>query len=78
MDGLALVASGLVFLAELGDKSRLLAIALAARYRPWPVFGGIAIAAAWMLGARPHRRTLRLAAGSLLSGLLLLLEGIVS
>jgi putative Ca2+/H+ antiporter (TMEM165/GDT1 family) len=43
-------AFGLVFLAELGDKSMLLAIAFAARYRPWPVLGGIAIAALVMLG----------------------------
>ncbi|MCC5949025.1 MAG: TMEM165/GDT1 family protein [Nitriliruptoraceae bacterium] len=41
---------GLVFLAELGDKSMLLAIAFATRYRPWPVIGGIAIAAFVMLG----------------------------
>lgn len=41
----------LVFLAELGDKSMLLAIAFAARYRPWPVLAGIAIAAFGMLGA---------------------------
>jgi len=47
----ALLASfGLVFLAELGDKSMVLAIAFAARYRPWPVLGGIAIAAFTMLG----------------------------
>lgn len=45
-----LAAFGLVFLAELGDKSMLLAIALAARYRPAPVLGGIAIAATIMLG----------------------------
>ena len=45
-----LAAFGLVFLAELGDKSMLLAIAFAARYRPWPVLGGIAIAAFVMLG----------------------------
>jgi Ca2+/H+ antiporter, TMEM165/GDT1 family len=45
-----LSAFGLVFLAELGDKSMLLAIAFAARYRPWPVLGGIAIAALVMLG----------------------------
>jgi Ca2+/H+ antiporter, TMEM165/GDT1 family len=46
-----LVASfALVFLAELGDKSMLLAIAFAARYRAWPVLAGIAIAAFGMLG----------------------------
>lgn len=45
-----LAAFGLVFLAELGDKSMLLAIAFAARYRPWPVLSGIAIAAFAMLG----------------------------
>ena len=45
-----LAAFGLVFLAELGDKSMLLAIAFAARYRPWPVLAGIAIAAFVMLG----------------------------
>jgi putative Ca2+/H+ antiporter (TMEM165/GDT1 family) len=44
------VAFGLVFLAELGDKSMLLAIAFAARYRPWPVLTGIAVAALVMLG----------------------------
>ncbi|MFP4312483.1 MAG: TMEM165/GDT1 family protein [Nitriliruptoraceae bacterium] len=43
-------AFGLVFLAELGDKSMLLAVAFALRYRPWPVLGGIAIAAFTMLG----------------------------
>jgi Ca2+/H+ antiporter, TMEM165/GDT1 family len=53
LDGVteALVTSfGLVFLAELGDKSMLLALAFATRYRPWPVLGGIAIAAFGMLG----------------------------
>lgn len=47
----ALSTFALVFLAELGDKSMLLAIAFAARYRPWPVLAGIAIAAFGMLGA---------------------------
>ncbi len=47
----ALLASfGLVFLAELGDKSMLLALAFATRYRPLPVLGGIAIAAFTMMG----------------------------
>lgn len=45
-----LASFGLVFLAELGDKSMLLAIAFAARYRPWLVLGSIAIAAFVMLG----------------------------
>lgn len=49
MDAL-LTALGLVFIAELGDKSMLLALAFATRYRPWPVFGGIALAAFTMLG----------------------------
>ena len=40
----------LVFLAELGDKSMLLAIAFAARYRPWPVVAGVVIAAFGILG----------------------------
>ena len=45
-----LASFGLVFLAELGDKSMLAALALAARYRPLPVLGGITIAAFTMLG----------------------------
>ena len=45
-----LAAFGLVFLAELGDKSMLAALAFAARYRPLPVLGGITIAAFTMLG----------------------------
>jgi len=44
------LAFGLVFVAELGDKSMLLAIGFAARYRPWPVVAGVAIAALTMLG----------------------------
>ena len=42
------IAFGVVFVAELGDKSQLLALALAARYRPWPVLAGIALGAAFM------------------------------
>ena len=41
---------GIVFLAELGDKSQLLALALAARHRALVVLAGIAAAAATMLG----------------------------
>ena len=45
-----LTTFALVFLAELGDKSMLLAVAFAARYRPWLVLAGVAIAAFAMLG----------------------------
>ena len=43
-----LVALGVVFVAELGDKSQLLALTLAARYRPLPVLAGLAVAMAVM------------------------------
>ncbi|MBA4370137.1 MAG: hypothetical protein C0418_00975 [Coriobacteriaceae bacterium] len=36
--------AGIVMLAEMGDKTQLLVLVLAARYRPWPVFAGIAAA----------------------------------
>ena len=35
---------GLVFLAEIGDKSQLVCMTLAARYRHWPVFLGASAA----------------------------------
>ncbi|MBM3798576.1 MAG: TMEM165/GDT1 family protein [Actinobacteria bacterium] len=37
---------GVIFVAELGDKSHLMALAFAARYRAWPVLVGITIATA--------------------------------
>ena len=40
-----LVSVGLVALAEIGDKTQLLAIVLAARFgRPWPILAGILVA----------------------------------
>ena len=39
-----LVAAALVFVAELGDKSQLLVLSLAARFRPLPVLLGFALA----------------------------------
>ncbi len=40
-----LVSAGTVALAEIGDKTQLLALLLAARYRkPWPIIGGILVA----------------------------------
>jgi putative Ca2+/H+ antiporter (TMEM165/GDT1 family) len=53
-----LVSTGLVALAEIGDKTQLLALMLAARFRrPWPIIVGILVAtlanhaAAGLLGA---------------------------
>lgn len=61
-----LISTGLVAIAEIGDKTQLLALLLAARFRrPWPIIGGIfvatlanhamaaglgAVAAAWLQG----------------------------
>ncbi len=41
-----LISFGIIFVAELGDKSQLMALALAARYRPLPILIGITIATA--------------------------------
>ncbi len=40
------VSTGIIFVAELGDKSQLMAMAFASRYRPWPVLAGITISTA--------------------------------
>ena len=40
-----LVSTGVVALAEIGDKTQLLTLVLAARYkRPWPIVAGIFVA----------------------------------
>lgn len=40
-----LVSAGIVALAEIGDKTQLLSLLLAARYRkPWPIIAGILVA----------------------------------
>jgi putative Ca2+/H+ antiporter (TMEM165/GDT1 family) len=40
-----LISTGIVFLAEMGDKTQLLALILAARFRkPWPIVLGIFVA----------------------------------
>ena len=45
----ALVLSfGIIFVAELGDKSQLMALAFAARYRPLPILVGITAATAFV------------------------------
>ena len=41
-----LLAFGVIFVAELGDKSQLMALAFATRYRPLPILIGITIATA--------------------------------
>ncbi len=38
------VSLGLVFLAEMGDKTQLVALTLAGRYNPWIVLAGITVA----------------------------------
>jgi putative Ca2+/H+ antiporter (TMEM165/GDT1 family) len=40
-----LVSTGIVALGEMGDKTQLLALMLAARFRkPWPIVAGILVA----------------------------------
>lgn len=40
-----LISTGIVALAEIGDKTQLLALVLAARFRrPWPIVLGILVA----------------------------------
>ena len=40
-----LVSAGVVALGEIGDKTQLLALVLAARFRkPWPIVAGILVA----------------------------------
>lgn len=39
-----LISFGVIFVAELGDKSQLMALTFATRYRAWPVILGITIA----------------------------------
>jgi Ca2+/H+ antiporter, TMEM165/GDT1 family len=41
-----LLSFGVIFVAELGDKSQLMALTLATRYRPWPILAGISVATA--------------------------------
>jgi putative Ca2+/H+ antiporter (TMEM165/GDT1 family) len=41
-----LVAFGVIFVAELGDKSQLMALTFATRFKVWPVLLGITIATA--------------------------------
>ncbi|ASW55142.1 TMEM165/GDT1 family protein [Plantactinospora sp. KBS50] len=49
MDGFLValaVSFGVIFVAELGDKSQLMALTFATRFRPWPVLIGITVATA--------------------------------
>ncbi|MFC0526090.1 TMEM165/GDT1 family protein [Phytohabitans kaempferiae] len=38
------ISFGVIFVAELGDKSQLMALTFATRFRPWPVLLGITVA----------------------------------
>ena len=44
MDSAFFVSAALIFVAELGDKSQLMALAFATRYRFWPTVTGIFLA----------------------------------
>jgi putative Ca2+/H+ antiporter (TMEM165/GDT1 family) len=67
------VSLGVVFVAELGDKSQLMALAFATWFRPWAVLTGITIATALVhavsvviggvLGARLPTDVINIAAG---------------
>lgn len=48
--GAFFVAAGLIFVAELGDKSQLLSLWFATRYSIWTVLGGVAAAAIVLQG----------------------------
>ena len=43
-----LLSFAVIFVAELGDKSQLMAMTFAARYRPWPILAGITVATAFV------------------------------
>jgi putative Ca2+/H+ antiporter (TMEM165/GDT1 family) len=84
---LALVATvfGLVFLAELPDKTALASLVLGTRYRPLYVFSGaaaaftvhvvLAIAAGSLLALLPHRALQSVVAALFLFGAVMLLRG---
>ena len=84
---LALIATvfGLVFLAELPDKTALASLVLGTRYRPLYVFTGaagaflvhviLAIAAGSLLGLLPHRVLQSVVAALFLLGAVLMLRG---
>lgn len=68
-----LLSFGVIFVAELGDKSQLMALTFAARYKPWPVLLGITIATAFthavsvgigaVVGAQLPTHTIAIVAG---------------
>lgn len=68
-----LLSFGIIFVAELGDKSQLMALAFAARYRPLPILLGItaatalvhafSVVAGTMLGSALPTRTISIVAG---------------
>jgi putative Ca2+/H+ antiporter (TMEM165/GDT1 family) len=44
------ISFAVIFVAEVGDKSQLMTLAFATRYRPWPVLGAVAVATTIMTG----------------------------
>ena len=73
-----LLSFGVIFVAELGDKSQLMALAFATRYRPLPILVGITIAtgvvhafsvlAGALLGATVPTNAVNIAAGLAMLG----------
>ncbi|MDQ3937603.1 MAG: TMEM165/GDT1 family protein [Chloroflexota bacterium] len=66
------VAFGVIFLAELGDKTQLMLLAFATRYRAVPVVVGVVVASALVMGASV---LVGAALGSFVSGQLMQLIG---
>ena len=74
-----LVSTGLVALAEIGDKTQLLSLVLAARFRrPWPIVAGILVATllnhaaagalgAWITGFFGQQALARILGGSFIA-----------
>lgn len=83
--GVVVATFALVFPAELPDKTALASLVLAARYRPWPVWGGaslalglqcaLAVAAGGLLARAPQRVVAGVAAVLFAAGAVLAARG---
>jgi putative Ca2+/H+ antiporter (TMEM165/GDT1 family) len=71
------ISFGIIFAAELGDKSQLMAMTFAARYKAVTILIAIS-AASQHLGARLSERTIKSGAAALFAvfGIALIVEGV--